>query len=233
MIGLEVVFIILAIIGILTTVMVSKEARVWLIRNLSAISLRFKFKFLKEMEELGVKKIYRTRTDAEMKNPFFSLDTSISLHTVYAMGVSLAPIKNLGDERIKYHLEQGCKFKFLLLNPDSPFMKQRAHQENPDLKGETDGFLVWIKSFASEYKAQIDVLCYDLMPTMAITIINDDVLFVNPYSMLRRNQEFPVIEVKKGGSLFDLYKAEYEKVLGHKDTEYDCPRKQTEEYRLF
>ena len=83
----------------------------------------------------------------------------------------------------------------------------------------------WIeKTFsASEYRTQIDVWIYDLMPTMAISIINDNLLFVNPYSLLRRNQEFPVIEIKKGGTLFSLYKDEYEKVRGHEKTKRIFP----------
>jgi len=218
---LTILSILIAVAGILITVWFQKEGKDWLKKNLSVIFLPIKHRrFLKETEKLGIKKIYKTRTEAEMENPFFSLDISISLRTVKSMGISLARIKNLGDERIKCHLKQGCKFEFLLLNPDSPLMEQRAYQENPDLKGEAKGFTDWIeKTFStSEYKAQIQVWTYDLMPTMAITIINDNLLFVNPYSILRRNQEFPVIEVREDGSLFRLYKDEYEKVLGHTGT---------------
>jgi len=181
--------------------------------------------FLKETEILGIKKIYRTRIEVENENPFFSLDISTELSSVKDMGMSLARIKNLGDERIRYHLKSGCKFEFLLLDPSSLFIKQRAYQENPDLIEETKGFINWIeKTFsASEYRTQIDVWIYDLMPTMAISIINDNLLFVNPYSLLRRNQEFPVIEIKKGGTLFSLYKDEYEKVRGHEKTKRIFP----------
>lgn len=223
---LAILSILIAVIGILITVIVSKEARDWLKRILSVIFLPAKHRrFLKETEELGIKKIYKTRTEAEMENPFFSLDISTSLRSVKAMGISLARIHNLGDERIKYHLKQGCRFEFMLLNPDSPFMGQRARQENPSLKEEAEAFIKWIEgTFSkSEYKAQIELWAYDLMPTMAITIINDNSLFVNPYSILRRNQEFPVIEVKEGGSLFKLYKEEYEKVLGYGGTKRIFP----------
>ena len=191
----------------------------WLKNKFSGVYSLFKGRYLlKEMEILGIKKIYKTRTEVENKNPFFRLDMSIELSHYKALGISLARIKNLGDEPIWHQLRKGCKFEFVLLNPDSPFMNQRSSQENPTLKGETEGFIEWIKKFSTvEHKTQIEVWIYDLMPTMAITIINDNSLFVNPYSLLRRNQEFPVIEIGDG-SLFSLYTEEYQKVRGHLKT---------------
>jgi len=212
--------ILLSVIAIFVTLMVSKEARGWLKNIIPIFSLIKHGKFLKEMEELGIKKVYKTRRKAETDNPIFSLHTSAPPQNIKIMGMSLGRIKNLGDEQLKNLLNQGCNFEFLLLNPHSPFMKQRAYQENPDLKRETTGFIFWIKKTfsSSEYKSQIKVWTYDLMPAMAIAIINDSLLFVNPYSLLRRNQEFPVIEIKKGGSLFKLYSDEYDKVRGHEHT---------------
>lgn len=223
---LTVFFIILGTLSIVVTVISNDSFRNRLKRELSIIFFLFtRRKFLNEMEILGIKRIYRTRTETEMENPYFSLDISTKLHSVKAMGISLAGIKNFGDARIRYHLKNDCKFEFLLLDPDSDFLKQRAYQENPNIKGETEGFIDWIKGTfsSSEYKKQIKVLTYDLMPTMAITVINDNLLFVNPYSLLRRNQEFPVIGIGKGGSLFSLYEKEYENVLGHEKTKQIFP----------
>ncbi|MGD0081232.1 MAG: hypothetical protein ABSB80_11380 [Methanoregula sp.] len=218
-------YILILIISISATAVIaffcSDRARDFLKRKFSNVkSFCKRISFLKETDILGIKKIYRTRTEVENENPFFSLHVSTELSSVKDMGMSLARIKNLGDERIRSHLKCGCKFEFLLLDPSSPFMKQRTYQENPDLIGETNGFINWIENTfsTSEYRTQIDVWIYDLMPTMAISIINDNLLLVNPYSLLRRNQEFPVIEIKKGGTLFSLYKDEYEKVRGHAKT---------------
>ena len=188
----------------------------WLkIRFIGIYSL-FKRRYLvKEMEILGIKKIYRIRTEVENQNPIFSLDMSSNLTDYKALGISLARIKNLGDERIWHHLRKGCIFEFILLDPDSDFMTQRAFQENPTLKEETEGFVKWIKKFSTvDYRAQIEVWTYDLMPSMAITIVNNNSIFINPYSFLRRNQEFPVIEIGEG-NLFSLYFDEYRKVRGH------------------
>ena len=218
---------VLAIIGIGLALLLSREVRNFLKEFFSVIFLPIKRRrFLKEMEELGIKRIYKTRTETEIKSPFFTLESSTSLHTVKAMGMSLARIKNLGDGDIKCHLKRGCKFEFLLLDQDSPFMRQRMEQENPDLKGETKGFIEWIKGTfdKSEYKEQIEVWTYDLMPTMAVTFINDDLLYVNHYSMLRRNQEFPVIEFQqKDGGLFGLYMEEYNRVRAHGKTKRKFP----------
>ena len=212
--NIAIISLILTILGILIAVIVSPEARNYL-KRISSVIFGFakRKRFLIELEELGIKRIYRKRIESPIRKSLF-FTPQIPKQNIKIMGISLATIKSEGDEPIKNLLKQNCKFQFLLLDPNSIFMEQRAIQENPDIKGETEGFIKWIKeTFSkSEYIGQIEVRIYDLMSTMSITIINDNTLYVNPYSILRRNLEFPLIEIHKGGSLFELYTKEFDLV---------------------
>lgn len=179
-----------------------------------------------ECEELGIKRVYETRRDWEQA---FRMNISnLKIKEVKRIAISHALVKGIGNEPIKKLLEKGCKFQFIILNPNpidskANFLEQRAKQEpNTDLKGESEGFIKWVEATFSDYKGQIELWVYNLMPTMALTIIDDNLLYVNPYLLRGRNQEAPVIEIQ-GGSLFDLYKGEYEKVLKHEDTEHIFP----------
>lgn len=239
-----IVGILLAIIGIILTILASEKLKNSSKRFfLGIIGFYRHIRFLMKLEEWGIKQVYRTTNEAWWAQRIPSILTEIK--EVKTLGTSLQPIMNLGNEPIKKLLEKGCKFEFIVLdpNPESEvnsseerakadkdgmpssdnsmkpgvnFLEERAKAEkNPALKEEVEGFIEWIKNTfpKEEYGRQIKIWVYNLMPTMAITIINDNILFVNPFLLLRRNQEAPVIEIHKGGSLFELYKEEYEEVL--------------------
>ena len=50
------------------------------------------------------------------------------------------------------------------------------------------------------------------MPTLHITIINNEKIFVNFYPILGLTWEYPVIELQKGSDLFEKYKKQFEEV---------------------
>ena len=50
------------------------------------------------------------------------------------------------------------------------------------------------------------------MPTMHITILNEEKIFVNPYPVLGASRDFPVVEIDREGELFARYKEQFEEV---------------------
>lgn len=87
-------------------------------------------------------------------------------------------------------------------------------QGQPGLLERIRSFDIWLQEHKSRsnLKGSIEVRKYNLMPTMHITIINEEKFFINPYPILGGAWEFPVIEINKGGELFSKYKRQFEEV---------------------
>lgn len=91
-------------------------------------------------------------------------------------------------------------------------MDMRTRQENPDLKNECKGFIKWIKQTFPKYEDQMEIRIHRITPTMGMTIINENTLYVSPYSMSRRTHVMPVLMIIRSGSLFEKISGEFEDV---------------------
>lgn len=207
----------LSVIGLVVGILASAEAR-----RVARISLSPVLKPLATIrlvytcQRLGICRIIERRLN-NVEKILHKLRKHPSARTIQILGLSIAHLKAESDELFDDLLRHGCKFQFLLLDPTSPFMDQRTKQENPDLKGEAEGFIKWlIENYStSDYRYQIELRVYDLMPTMALTIINDNIMYQNPYTTVNRNNENPLIEIRKNGTLFNRFKGEFEKIWCH------------------
>ena len=171
-------------------------------------------RFIKNIEKLGIKEIFQKRGNAEhILTSIFSTNDGKKREKLQFMGQSLAWLKGYGDEPIRRLLNEGCNFEFLLLDPRSNLMARRVADENPALQTEAEGFIKWIqKTFGDAYLYQIELRVHDKTPTMGITIINENQLFVSPYSMTGRTHKMPTFEFSKGGELFPVYFQEFKNV---------------------
>lgn len=163
-----------------------------------------------EARRLGIIEIWAKRGEA---SPIVSaLFDKEKPSKVQMLGQSLAWLKDRGDEQVKLLLNFGCHFEFLLLDPASELMNMRIRQENPDLKNECEGFIEWVRSTFKGYAEQIEVKVHRMTPTMGITIINEQKLYVAPYAMTSRTHGMPLLMVERGGILFDTFMKQFTSV---------------------
>jgi len=208
---MEVILIVLAILGVI--------GLGYLVRGLVIIYRAGKSfgkprKFGTELHKLGVKAIWAEREGASpiIEALLGSQNRAAKLQKVQMMGQSLAWLKNQGDQALKELFNTGCRFEFLLLDPNSELMDMRCKQENPDLKNECLGFIKWIQEEFSMYESQLEVRVYRMTPTMGMTILNEKTLYVSHYAMTRRTHDMPMLMMERGGMLFDRYSNEFKDV---------------------
>jgi hypothetical protein len=204
---MEVLSIIIGVLGIIGIgALIKWSMEIWLFIK----SFGKPRRFMKEAEELGIKKIWSSRGNAAhiLKN-IFDLNEGQKPGKVQFMGQSLAWLKAHGDEPLRRLLNEGCKFEFLLLDPQSPLMACRTAQENQDLQNEATGFINWIQGTFDAYKKQIELRVHGMTPTMGMTIIDEKHLFVSPYAMTKRTHVMPTLELSKGGKLFRVFSEEF------------------------
>jgi hypothetical protein len=166
-----------------------------------------------QLEKLGVINIFENRgAQGTYQDPIFGYIARMAcedpdkVKSVSILGLSIEPFKNLvGDANIERLLKSGCKLRFLNLDPEGEAARKRsADQGQPGLLDSIRSFDSWIKSHKEQLKidrslkGSIEIAKYDLMPTMHITIINEEKAFVNFYPVFGATWEFPVIEVQQG-----------------------------------
>jgi hypothetical protein len=178
---------------------------------------QYRYEFFAELEKLGIKKVYESR---EKEDPIFGEIAQIarnkpqSLKKIQIMGISLAPFYTTVGALIDRLLENGCKFQLLSLDADSEIAKKREIDQ--EMSGVTDrirSFEKWIKEYKkkSKFKENIELRKYSFMPTFHITILNEERLFINPYPVFGSGWSFPVFEIDKSGTLFEIFKQQFDK----------------------
>lgn len=179
---------------------------------------RYQYELIDRLRGLGIKNVYDSR---RREDPIFgdiarmAKSTPHELKKVQVMGMSLEPFVHIVGDYIDDLLSAGCEFQFLLLDAEGEFATKRATQhETPGLLERIRSFDVWVSEHMNktDVRGCIKVRKYDLMPSLHITIINEEKLYVNFYPVLRTGWDFPVLELDKNGKLFDKYREQFEKV---------------------
>lgn len=100
---------------------------------------------------------------------------------------------------IKDKLRDGCKIRVLLLNPDSPFMKDREHQEKTNFIQRQNISIDIIKHLKQDFPRQIELRFFNCTPTYQALIIDDYRIFVaiNIYG-IEGTVNFPCVDIING-----------------------------------
>lgn len=178
---------------------------------------RYRYDLINKLEMLGIEDIFENRREEEPIFGYIASAAKSAPHTIkkiQLMGLSLEPFMHVVGDYIDNLLSAGCEFQFLSLDANSEVAKKRNNQGQPGLLERIRSFDIWLQGQMSKsnLKRKIEVKKYNFMPTMHITIINEEKIFINPYPILGATWEFPVIEINKGGTLFDKYKGQFEEV---------------------
>lgn len=131
------------------------------------------------------------------------------------MRLTLVPFMFIVGDYVENLLDAGCKIHFLKLDADTEIAKMRQNfHGQPGMLERSRSFDVWLRNQMNKHttKGQLEARKYALMPTMHITIINEEKMFVNPYPVHGPTWSFPVIEIGKKGKLFKIYKRQFQEV---------------------
>ncbi len=108
-------------------------------------------------------------------------------------------------------IENGCRLQVLMLDPDSLHVAVRERDEhNADLEGQIIHLIHMVKLFnqnlREEYRQNIEIRFYDTYPSIAMTIIDDNILRVTPYLYNKKGRSCPTIEfIRKENGSFNAY----------------------------
>jgi hypothetical protein len=179
---------------------------------------RYRYELIDQLERLGIVNIFENRRKEE---PIFGYIASAAktapntVKKIQILGLSLEPFMHIVGDYVDDLLAKGCEFQLLSLDASGEIAQRRMKdQSQPGLLDRIRSFDSWIHEQISMPKSKglIEVRKYDLMPTTHISIINEEKIFANPYPVLGATWEFPVLEINKGGKLFDKYKRQFEEV---------------------
>jgi hypothetical protein len=119
---------------------------------------------------------------------------------------------NTGQRIIKTKLEEGCSIKLLLINPESPYVRERGLAEKQEEGPELDDFVnkvryrdsmhqSFIEALPVDLQEKIEVRHYDSAPSLFI-VDNDTTMLIGFYLFGYRGEEVPHLELetKKGGA---------------------------------
>lgn len=199
--------------GVITTV-TEFSLRRDLVRELRESTTRYD-RFC-ELERLGIKNVFENRRSDD---PIFGCIASTAktaprtLTKVQLLGLSLEPFMHIVGDYMNDLLSMGCEFEFLSLDAECQVAQTRMmDQDQPALCDRIRVFDAWLLQQRGKPRSagRIEVRKYSLMPTVHITILNDERMFVNPYPVLGASWDFPVMEISKGGKLFDKYKGQFQ-----------------------
>ncbi len=179
---------------------------------------RYRYDFIDKLERLGISDIVESRRE---EDPIFGYIISMArsaphtIRKIQIMGLTLEPFMHVVGDHMDDLRRTGCEFQLLSLDVNSDVAKKRmSDQGQSGLLDRIRSFDTWIQQQIGKnnLKGNIVAKKYSFMPTMHITIINEERIFINPYPILGATWEFPVIEICKGGTLFDKYKNQFEEV---------------------
>lgn len=161
----------------------------------------------KSIISLGLKNLYRTSADYNI------IDKATK--EIKLLGIPINSYFGLEGSheytKLKKLVENNCKLKILMLNPNSLHVYYRGKVENnPDLKGDIEDSFEKKKRFIGQLtdgvKQNVEIKFYDTYPLYAMTIIDDCFIRVTPFLYNKVGQQCPTSEYeRKAGGIFDAY----------------------------
>lgn len=164
------------------------------------------------LEEWGIEKAYNTRleknndADPSLDNAHFRVDG-------VAFGLSAFRSKN--HNRVEEALRRGVKFRFLVMNPECEFTKQRDKEENNQLghiSKTIRDLIKWADELNSKgYKGSIEIKGYSCMTLDFYWRIDDDI-YVGPYWYGRPSSTTITYKFKSSKKCAQVYSEYFESI---------------------
>ncbi len=168
-------------------------------------------KILNKIEDCGIQNIFNKRILHEE----YKAQRKKTKKNYDIMGFGL---RTFIEDNISYLPEWSKIFeiRILLINPTHPMCDQRDYEENDKIGKIKEDVIFSTKKILALNTDRVQVRWYTATPVTNILRM-DDVMWVGPYFMKKRSRNAYVLELRKGGKLFDQY-------LEHFETVWDDPK---------
>lgn len=168
-------------------------------------------KILGKIEDYGVQNLFNKRILLEE----YTAQRKKTKKNYDIMGFGL---RTFIEDNISYLTEWSKEFpiRILLIHPNHPMCDQRDYEENDKIGKIREDVYFSTKKILGLNSDRVQVHWYTAIPVTNILRM-DDIMWVGPYFMKKRSRNAYVLELKKGGKLFEQY-------LEHFETIWDDPK---------
>lgn len=164
-------------------------------------------------DEWKLEKIFKTRAEKNSES-----DPKLEKHNVKQLDGIAFGLKSFRSNRkadVLSCMQRGMNIRLLVMNPNSPFVKQREIEEDVNEGSIADSIKKleeWAKELnASSKKGKIQIKFYDTM-TLDFYWRLDDEIYIGPYMLGVESQQTITYKFLKGGKGFELYSNYFEQL---------------------
>ena len=145
-----------------------------------------------QLDQIKLEDLMQTGLIATHKSAYKTRDSTIADAEEYywLMGVSAQYVRS-AEAFLKYlpdYKRRMCKYRFLLLNPKSPYLEQHTRREGRSasvVAGVIRNSIDELKDFQSRNNLTIEIRLYDDLPVFRILIIDKKLCYVSFYGNLQ------------------------------------------------
>lgn len=153
----------------------------------------------------GISNVYDTRAN---KNNDSAKELIRLKYKLDGIAFGLKSFRNMQQKHVEECLKRGVNIRFLVMNPDSPYVVQREKEEkeSPEqIKNSINQLIQWADKLNSgSNNGKILIKGYNCM-TLDFYWRLDDVLYVGPYWYGIDSQQTITYKFKSGGECFKMY----------------------------
>lgn len=167
------------------------------------------FIFSSDKEAIGLKKVFKKFDNAP---PTLDLLKKAKTHFCF-LGISARSFFEFEDleDILQKKAREGCKFEFLLLDPNSEFLELKAKDENDDpiaWKSDIRAGIERLVSIGERLGTEkLDIRTYNAFPIWRGIFIDENEAYISYYPHGHRGKYSPIISVKnKDISLYDPFR---------------------------
>ena len=165
------------------------------------------------LTQWGLERLFRSRAEKNVES-----DPILESHNVKCIdGIAfgLRSFRTTRENDVLSCLQNGTTIRFLVMDPDSPFVEQRSVEEesSPDtIKKSIKDLVKWANKLNQKSsKGKIYIKYYNAM-TLDFYWRIDDALYVGPYWYKTISQQTITYKFRKGGKAFELFTNYFEKL---------------------
>ena len=169
------------------------------------------------LDEWKIDKIFSTRMEKNIES-----DPKLELVKNYVDGIAfgLSKFRSQQNKRVEACLKRGLNFRFITMNPDSPFLSQRDKEEDKaegTTKDSIEKLVKWADALnRQKYSGRIIIKAYNCM-TLDFYWRLDDELFIGPYWLGEDSSTTITYKFKEGGKGFSRYSEYFERLWEYSD----------------
>ena len=157
------------------------------------------------VDEWKITRIYSTRAE---KNADSDPQLEKAHYMVDAVAFGLKSFRTKQSKRVEGCLRRGVNFRIITMDPESPYVRQRAIEEKEtedQIKHTIEDLIQWADEFnAKGHKGRIMVKGYNCMTLDFYWRVDDD-LFIGPYWYGVPSQQTITYRFERGGKGFTTY----------------------------